>query len=102
VSRSTGSAFSTSLWADFTTPKGWAPQLVGDFNGDSRDDIANYHSSNGSWWVSRSTGSSLTTYLQGYVSPRTGLQGQLAVDVDGDGSDELANWSPTTHTWIVK
>jgi hypothetical protein len=34
VSKSTGTGFTTSLWADFSTTVGWGPQLVGDFTGD--------------------------------------------------------------------
>ncbi len=39
---------------------GWNPQFVDDFNGDGRDDIANYFPANDSWWVSRSSGSAFT------------------------------------------
>ncbi|HDL50091.1 MAG TPA: hypothetical protein ENH33_09070, partial [Actinobacteria bacterium] len=30
------------IWADYTTDAGWTQQLGGDFNGDGRDDIANF------------------------------------------------------------
>ena len=44
----------TGLWADYSTSTGYTAQLVGDFNGDGRDDIANHHQA-GVWIVSRST-----------------------------------------------
>jgi hypothetical protein len=60
ISRSTGSGFTTTKWADYTTTSGWTNRLVGDFNNDGRDDIVNRHQ-NGNWIVSRSTGSTFNT-----------------------------------------
>lgn len=102
VSKSSGTVFNpANLWADFTTASGWAPQVVGDFDGDGKDDIANFHKSNGSWWTSRSTGSVFTTSLKGSVSG-TGWNGQLALDVDGDGDDDLTNWRQIVQTWAIR
>jgi hypothetical protein len=61
ISKSTGTTFTTGLWADFTTTTGWTNRHVGDFNGDGKDDIVQSHSSNGTWWVSRSVGTGFTT-----------------------------------------
>jgi hypothetical protein len=52
VSRSTGSSFGGARWARFTTRSGWSHHVVGDFDGDGRDDVASYHPGAGWWWVS--------------------------------------------------
>jgi Spy/CpxP family protein refolding chaperone len=46
----------TTQWADFVTDFGWTTQVKGDFNGDGRGDIANFHPVNGKWWVGLSNG----------------------------------------------
>jgi hypothetical protein len=48
------------LWADYSTATGYTAQLVGDFSGDGRADIANHHRI-GSWVISRSTGGGFST-----------------------------------------
>src|SRR5439155_1281511 len=54
LANNTGTGFlPVELWSDFATDSGWTTQVVGDFDGDSfRDDIANFHPSNNTWWVS--------------------------------------------------
>src|SRR5262249_8656954 len=84
VSLSTGNSFTTSTWADFSTDSGWLSQVVGDFNNDGRDDIANFHPSNGTWWTTLSTGSSFDTRLWGTIvleQSRSGILERLD-DVD--------------------
>ena len=103
VSCSNGNTFSTPrLWSTFTTRTGWSPQIVGDFDGDGRDDIANYHAGTGRWWVSRSTGSSFSTSLKGTLSPPTGWVGQTAGDFNNNGRDDIANYYPGNRSWWVR
>jgi SpoIID/LytB domain protein len=68
VSASDGSRFSsTDRWATYRTKTGWHPHLVGDANGDGKDDLLTYHPSNRSYWVTRSSGDGFTTTRWGTV-----------------------------------
>ncbi|NNC74740.1 MAG: hypothetical protein HKN93_04430, partial [Acidimicrobiia bacterium] len=60
---STGTRFGSLLWAEFGTGAGWGPQLLGDYNGDSVTDIANFHPTLGRWWVS-------VSYLDRFVTTK--------------------------------
>jgi len=89
------------MWADYTTASGWNPQMVGDFTGDGRDDIANYYPGNGTWWVSRSTGTTFTT--PGMWADFATLSGwgiRLIGDYNNDGRDDIAN-AHSSGNWIV-
>ena len=57
VSRSTGTAFETSVWAALSSGQF---ATVGDFNADGRDDVAVRNAANGSWRVLTSSGSAFT------------------------------------------
>ncbi len=61
VLQSTGSSFDPTVWADFTTASGWQHRMVGDFNGDGKDDIAQYNPFDSTWWIGGSTGRGFTT-----------------------------------------
>ncbi len=89
------------LMADFSTASGWGSQLVGDFDGDGLDDIANYHSKSGRWWVSESTGSGFVTRLWADFSTASGWGSQLVGDFDGDGLDDIANYHSKSGRWWV-
>ncbi|UBF30433.1 matrixin family metalloprotease (plasmid) [Kovacikia minuta CCNUW1] len=94
VHPSTGSSFAIQRWA---TGQGgfWDTQqwLVGDFNGDGRDDLAKAFNDNGlaSIDVHLSTGSSFT--IQRWATGQGGFwdtQQWLVGDFNGDGRDDLA------------
>jgi FG-GAP-like repeat len=101
VSVSTGSSFTTTLWADFgstLTPTGWTYQLVGDFNGDGKTDIASFLYSPGSyarWWVSTSNGSSFTTTSWadlGNTLSASNWAKPVVGDFNHDGKADIANF----------
>ena len=103
VSISNGSnGFRTTEWANFSTNSGWTSQLVGDFNNDGSDDIANFHPNNGKWWVSISNGSNgFRTTEWANFSTNSGWTSQLVGDFNNDGSDDIANFHPGNGTWWV-
>jgi hypothetical protein len=91
----------TQKWADFSTNDGWTSQVVGDFNDDGNDDIANFHPSNGTWWVAQSTGSSFNTTQWEDFSTNSGWTSQVVGEFNGDGKDDIANFHPSNGTWWV-
>ena len=88
-------------WSGFSFGRGWTTQTTGDFDGDGRDDIAQFHPSNGTWWVSQSTGSTFTTAKWADFTTNSGWSSQVVGDFDGDGRDDIANYFPGNGTWWV-
>lgn len=107
VSISNGSSFTTTPWATSTTlaslypltytfpVTGWTNEIVGDFNGDGKDDIAMYNATLGQWWVSQSNGTSFTTSL--WASPSiSGTTTSFGGDFNDDGKTDIATVNLTT------
>ena len=99
VSLSNGTQFlPVSKWSgDYSYDQGWRielhPRMVGDMNGDGKDDVVGYGS--GGAWVALSDGSKFLTvtkwtsdfsYAQGW---RTDLHPRVVGDMNGDGKDDL-------------
>jgi hypothetical protein len=72
------------------------PVYSGDFDGDSRADIAIFRPSSGIWAIKNSE-SGTNTILQ------WGQNGDKPVsgDYDGDGKDDIAVWRPSDGIWYI-
>jgi hypothetical protein len=96
-------SFSSSQWGGPVSPRTNWTWLVGDFNGDSRDDLAGYHPSDGTIWVNASTGTNSfrSTRWAGPVSPTTDWT-WLVGDFNGDQLDDLTGYHPSDGTlWVL-
>ena len=91
VGRSNGSRFLFSQWGAAWLPAGdYTDHLVGDFNGDGRDDIAGRDVDTGFWRMGLSTGTTFTNATWGRAwntsVPWTNVQ---VGDFNGDGRDDI-------------
>lgn len=94
-------------WGTWDTGWNWTPALVGDFNGDGRDDIFGFDLTHGDFYVEASTGTGFTleswgniqTYLQ-YLSGSSSLTPKFqVVDFDGDGRQDVLVYDSTGFQW---
>ena len=73
-------------------------QVVGDFSGDGRDDVARYHQ--GLWYVGVTTDTSIREIPWGNWAPDLSEPVYVG-DVDGDGRDDLIQRNTTANAWRV-
>jgi M6 family metalloprotease-like protein len=106
VALSTGSRFETSrIWHDFFSLRKEIP-LVGDFNGDGKDDIISFvrdedlGAGRGDVWVALSTGSRFETskIWHDFFSIREEVP--LIGDFNGDGRDDIVTFVRDTKTGV--
>ena len=86
-------------WGAWSAAATWVEAVVGDFDGDGRDDIAG-RVSNGDWWVSRSTGTRLQATKWGNWSNNTTWSNTLVGDFNRDGRTDIAA-RITNGDWMV-
>ncbi len=74
--------------------------LVGDFNGDGKDDAAQFDT--GVWKVSLGSGSGLgASSVWATFGSGSGWTAHAAGDFDGDGKDDIANFNSGNGTWWI-
>lgn len=65
--------------------------IVGDFNGDGKSDMAGYTNEGGKWHVAISTGTNFSTSF--WYGHANGLANTIAGDFNGDGRTDLAGYA---------
>jgi hypothetical protein len=98
---STGSSFSTALWATWNPKVTWVDTVTGDFNGDGRTDIAARDLSTGNWWVGISNGSGFATALWIGWNPKITWVDVQVGDFLGNGKTDIAGRVQQTGQWWV-
>ena len=103
VGLSTGNGFETTMWQNLGSQggSGWQTSLLGDFNGDGKDDFAHMSLEDGDWWVTISNGSSFDMSKWGRTSDLTRWTYHLAGDFTGDGKDDVAHFDNKQGGWYV-
>ncbi len=87
------------IWGRWSTNVTFSDIVVGDFNGDGRDDVAGL-ASTGTWVVSLSNGSGFNNSAFGAWSTTAGFSHVMVGDFDNDGRDDIAGVS-SKGRWVV-
>jgi len=110
IARSTGAALDTrtvvtppsGIASSSTTAGTWDPMgtVVGDFNGDGRDDVTS-QAADGTWWMSLLPATGTATPTAWGTLPAAAWQFATAGDFTGDGLDDVAVRNATNGAWRV-
>ncbi len=97
-----GSDVSEAVWYDFSVvDPNWGGHVVGDYNGNGRDDILSWDATTGDLIVLFSNGTTLTPREWQSLPNNGAWQHLQAADFTGNGRDDLAAYDPVAGTWWV-
>jgi hypothetical protein len=94
-----GRSYEFSVWGRFATREGWLTHVLGDFNGNGTDQIANYHR-NGNWVVTTTNRNRFNSSVWTRFTTTTGWRQHLVGDFNGNGTDQIANYHRNGN-WVV-
>jgi hypothetical protein len=80
---------------------GWHDVLVGDFNGDYKDDLAG-RTATGQWWVGISNGSTITTTLWGAWNEAADWRDVRVGKFDASGRDSIIGRTASGQWWLAR
>ena len=96
---STGSGLVSQIWGLWPTDATWSDSIVGDVDGDGRDDVlARNHT--GQWWVARSNGDEFVNELWTTWSTRVSWNDVQLGDFNGDGRQDLIGRASDGSWWV--
>ena len=96
-----GTDLAVQRWTRWSTNVTWTDVMVGDFNGDGRDDIVGRVAHNGDWWVAQSTGSGFTNTKWTRWSTNVTWTDVMVGDFNGDGRDDIVGRVGQNGDWWV-
>jgi hypothetical protein len=73
--------------------------MIGDVNGDGRQDIVARDPTSGTWWSLQYNGSTYSTHSVGNWTKQGTWQNIQLADVNGDGRQDIVGQDATTGTW---
>ncbi len=93
--------FTNQKWTRWSTSVNWTDVMVGDFNGDGRDDIVGRVASSGDWWIASSTGAAFTNSKWTRWSTGVTWTDVMVGDFNGDGRDDIVGRVASSGDWWI-
>ena len=84
-----GGGFARRVWGGWSAGRQWTDPVVGDFNGDGRDDLLGHARDGRGVFVSLSDGGRLSTRLWGTFAVAGVWEPTAVADFNGDGRDDV-------------
>jgi hypothetical protein len=100
VGRNTGSGFVDEYFDQWVEADGWHDVMVGDFDGDGRDDVIG-RDNLGRWQVSLNEAAGVVQKIMGRWNFVVTWQHVTTADFNDDGLPDIIGWNPSNGKWLV-